>query len=191
MYTDADVHAVNTHIVYMFYTIFTLFVHAYTGASASFGHRGSTLHLFRHTHTLNVDLAPEPDTINWLNIEIYGNKLWVCFIISYILFISILIIALYFIYLTALYIPSLLSLVITILDLCLYYIIVYITYYEYKHTESSRLQSLHQKLFIENLSITAIFAYCITPYGALLSQTVISNIILIQISTCILLPLVR
>ena len=101
------------------------------------------------------------------------------------------IIALYFIYLTALYIPTLLSLVITILDLCLYYIIVYITYYEYKHTESSRLQSLHQKLFIENLSITAIFAYCITPYGGLLSQSVIGNIILIQISTCVLLPLVR
>jgi hypothetical protein len=152
---------------------------------------GKVRNTFRGKNVLNVREAPEPDTIDWENIQISETAKQIRRVIIYILVLGILVVSFLCISLLTSSSPTVFSIVVTLIDSILPPLFEYLTNWECRDTEGERLRSLHKKLFTSRLLVTTIFAYSASSWKSFLDPDKVKGILLTQTLTCLLPPVLN
>lgn len=151
-------------------------------------YQSKTRQLFRGNNILQVKQAPEPDIIDWDNIQ-FSQATKTTRSIGINLFVLVLLIAAYVaINLIKESDQRLLPIVTGFISLIFPKIYEVLARYECKDTEGQYLRSLHLKSFFSQLLITTIFSYTTTGWDNFLDSTKLQLLIQTQLITCFLMP---
>ena len=141
-------------------------------------------------NVLNVITAAEPDDIRWENIEEDPVKRTATVVVGYLV-VGGTMVATYFIINYATGVSStVLAIVIAVLDTLLGSLFETITELGSPSTEGEKQSSLQLKLFFVRLLISTVFPYLQTDWAAFLDVDTMQKIITVQLSACILSPLI-